>query len=61
MLPVWKGPVLVKEYDIFVPLFYNDGRPVEAVKFQQLQEVLLDRFEGLRATETITFAIDLLD
>jgi hypothetical protein len=37
----------VKEYDIFIPLYYNDGSPVEAEKFQQLQEVLIDRFEGL--------------
>jgi hypothetical protein len=37
----------VKEYDIFVPLYFNDGRPVEAEKFQQLQQRLLDRFQGL--------------
>jgi hypothetical protein len=37
----------VKEYDIFVPLYFNDGRPVDAEKFQQLQERLLDRFGGL--------------
>jgi hypothetical protein len=37
----------VKEYDIFVPLFYNDGRPVEPVKFQRLQAELLERFDGL--------------
>ena len=37
----------MKEYDIYVPLFYNDGNPVEAEKFQQLQEELLNRFEGL--------------
>ena len=37
----------MKEYDVFVPLFYNDGIPIEAEKFQELQEILLDRFEGL--------------
>lgn len=37
----------MKEYDIYVPLYYNDGSPVEAEKFQRLQEELLDRFEGL--------------
>ena len=31
----------------FVPLNYNDGSPVEAEKFQDLQKVLLDRFEGV--------------
>jgi hypothetical protein len=37
----------VKEYDIFLPLRYNDGSPVEAEKFQQLQAELLERFGGL--------------
>jgi hypothetical protein len=37
----------VKEYDIFVPLCFNDGTPVEAQKFQTLQEELLDQFGGL--------------
>jgi hypothetical protein len=37
----------VKEYDIFVPLYFNDGSPIEAVKFQRLQTELLEQFEGL--------------
>jgi len=37
----------VKEYDIFVPLNYNDGTPVDAAKFQELQEDLLSQFEGV--------------
>ncbi len=37
----------MKEYDIFVPLFYNDGTPVEPAKFQDLQTRLLQRFGGL--------------
>ena len=37
----------MKEYDIFLPLRYNDGKPVEAGKFQELQRQLLDRFDGL--------------
>lgn len=37
----------MKEYDIFVPLYFNDGSPVEAEKFQALQEALLDHFGGL--------------
>jgi hypothetical protein len=37
----------VREYDIFVPLYYNDGAPIEAEKFQLLQPTLLDEFEGL--------------
>jgi len=37
----------VKEYDIFVPLFFNDGTSIAAEKFQELQETLLDHFGGL--------------
>jgi hypothetical protein len=37
----------VKEYDIFVPLYFNDGSPIEPVKFQRLQAELLDHFDGL--------------
>jgi hypothetical protein len=34
----------VKEYDIFVPLFYNDGSSIEAMKFQRLHTELLVQF-----------------
>ena len=37
----------MKEYDLFVPLYYNDGRQVEPQKFQTLQTQLLDQFGGL--------------
>lgn len=37
----------MKEYDIFIPLFYNDGTPVEPARFQDLQQRLLEHFEGL--------------
>ena len=37
----------MKEYDIFVPLYYNDGTAVESAKFQRLQALLLEQFEGL--------------
>ena len=37
----------MKEYDIFIPLYYNDGTPIEATSFQELQARLLERFEGL--------------
>ncbi len=37
----------MKEYDIFIPLFYNDGTPIESAKFQEVQSRLLERFEGL--------------
>jgi hypothetical protein len=37
----------VKEYDIFIPLYYNDGSPIESSRFQELQSLLLQKFEGL--------------
>ncbi len=36
----------MKEYDLFVPLYYYDGRPIEPQKFQDLQRQLLDQFGG---------------
>ena len=37
----------MKEYDLFIPLYCNDGRPVEPQQFQALQQQLLDQFGGL--------------
>jgi hypothetical protein len=37
----------VKEYDIFIPLTYNDGSPIEPRKFRDLQIRLLRKFDGL--------------
>ena len=37
----------MKEYDLFVPLYYNDGSPIEPAKFRDLQRRLLEEFEGL--------------
>ena len=37
----------MKEYDIFLPLRYNDGSLIEADKFQLLQTALLEEFAGL--------------
>ncbi|ETX01401.1 MAG: hypothetical protein ETSY1_07495 [Candidatus Entotheonella factor] len=37
----------MKEYDIFIPLYYNDGRAIEAQKLQELQRLLRDHFDGL--------------
>ena len=37
----------MKEYDIFIPLYYHDGTAIESAKFQELQAPLLERFEGL--------------
>jgi hypothetical protein len=37
----------VKEYDIYVPLTFNDGQPIESRKLVRLRERLLAQFGGL--------------
>ena len=37
----------MKEYDVFLPLKYNDGTPIEARKFLKLRDWLLEHFDGL--------------
>jgi hypothetical protein len=37
----------VKEYDLFIPLFYNDGTPIEVSKFQDLQTEAAGSFRWL--------------
>jgi hypothetical protein len=37
----------VKEYEVYVPLNYNDGRPIEPHKVEQIGLRLLDNFTGL--------------
>jgi hypothetical protein len=37
----------VNEYDLFVPLYYNDGAEVEPSRLMQLEERLLDEFDGV--------------
>lgn len=37
----------MKEYDVYVPLYYNDGSPIEKRKFKWLRDRLLEKFRGL--------------
>ena len=37
----------MKEYDLFIPLSYNDGTAIEAQKLRNLQDLLLREFGGL--------------
>jgi hypothetical protein len=37
----------VHEYDLFVPLRYNDGSPVDPDKLARLRQRLVDQFGGL--------------
>ena len=40
-------------FEILLPLFYNDGRPVEREKFLQTDDELVRRF-GATSTDTVT-------
>src|SRR5438876_6729990 len=44
-------PRPIRSVEIFVPLDYNDGRPVEESKFVGLQQELLTRFGGVTSTQ----------
>jgi hypothetical protein len=37
----------VKEYDLYIPLTYNDGTPIERIKLVRLRNRLLRQFGGL--------------
>ncbi|MFL5243998.1 MAG: hypothetical protein ACJ8FY_17995 [Gemmataceae bacterium] len=37
----------MKEYEIYVPVSYNDGSPVEDAKIDRIGERLLDQFGGV--------------
>jgi hypothetical protein len=37
----------VKEYDVFVPLKYNDGTDIETSRLLEIQTFLLEHFDGL--------------
>ena len=37
----------MKEYDVYLPLYYNSGRPVEEFKVNQVKRLLVDKFGGL--------------
>lgn len=36
----------MKEYDLFVPLYYNDGKPIEARKLRRISDQLIAEFDG---------------
>ncbi len=37
----------MREYELYVPLHYNDGRPIEPEKLVGLKRRLVDEFGGL--------------
>jgi hypothetical protein len=37
----------VREYEIYIPLHYNDGREIEPEKLRELKRRLVEKFGGL--------------
>jgi hypothetical protein len=37
----------MKEYDLYLPLHYNDGRAIASEKLDGVKKILLDEFGGL--------------
>jgi hypothetical protein len=44
-------PKRIRSIDVYLPLEYNDGAPIEKAKFASLQDELLDRFGGITMTQ----------
>ena len=40
-----------RRYDIYLPLTYNDGSPVEDEKFDDMERRLIERFNGLTSQQ----------
>ena len=41
----------INSFEIYLPLEYNDGRPIEETKFSGLEDELLDRFGGVTSIQ----------
>jgi hypothetical protein len=46
-------PRPIKTIDLYLPLDYNDGRPIEVAKFMALEDELLARFGGVTSTQRL--------
>jgi hypothetical protein len=44
-------PRPIRAIDIYLPLDYNDGQPIEGQKFVRLEDELLLRFGGVTSTQ----------
>jgi hypothetical protein len=46
-------PRPIKAIEIYLPLDYNDGRPIEAAKYVRLEDELLEHFGGVTSTQRL--------
>jgi len=44
-------PRVVRRYEIYLPLFYNDGTPIEPEKFDQVERELVEQFGGVTTVQ----------
>ncbi|MEK7263229.1 MAG: hypothetical protein AAB071_01805 [Bacteroidota bacterium] len=44
-------PSIAKQYEIYVPILYNDGTEIEAEKFDTVEQELVLRFGGVTAMQ----------
>jgi hypothetical protein len=44
-------PRVVRRYEIYLPLFYNDGTSIEPEKFDQVERELVEQFGGVTTVQ----------
>jgi hypothetical protein len=44
-------PRVARRYEIYLPLFYNDGTPIEPEKFDHVERELVERFGGVTSVQ----------
>jgi hypothetical protein len=44
-------PRIVRRYEIYLPLLYNDGTPIEPEKFDYVERELVERFGGVTSVQ----------
>ena len=44
-------PRVVRRYEIYLPLFYNDGTAIEPEKFDQVERELVEQFGGVTTVQ----------
>ena len=44
-------PRIARRYEIYLPLFYNNGTPIEPEKFDQIERELVERFGGVTSVQ----------
>lgn len=43
----------MKEYDLYIPINYNDKRPITSVKIESIRNDLIDEFRGLTVFSSV--------